>query len=114
MNDEEVWGGENQAHGYATRVVAKEHEKHEHEHGRLGQEVLERHNEKYVAGIVATVLWRGYCSVYDGAQYNRGSLHSRSLVFIFLHLAMALVPVFHFCVHKVKITRRCRRLATPT
>ena len=108
-NDEEVWSGVNQTHGYATlvverklkkRLVRAQRDQHEHEHGRHGHDVIERHNEENVVGLDATVLrgeaWAGYDggrferreqdikrndrSVCDDAQYNSGSFHGRSLL----------------------------------
>ena len=55
----------NQAHGYATPVVARklkirrvraERDRHEHEHGRHGHEIYERDKEENVVGIGTTTL----------------------------------------------------------
>ena len=59
-NDEEVWSGANQTHGYTTTVVARplgkgsiraQRDRHDHEHGRHGHDILERHNGENPVGI---------------------------------------------------------------
>ena len=80
-DDGEIWSEANRAHGYATRVLVRELEKglagakcdrHKHEHGRHGDEVLERHSEEDVCGIDATVLWRETWAGYDGGRFEKG------------------------------------------
>ena len=101
-------------HGYATCVVAREHED-----GRHGHEVLERHNEESVLGIAATVLRREAWDGYEGGRFERRKTSSATLAayatmhntrvdpstadhswwtFLHVNLVMVLVAVFHLCV----------------
>ena len=79
---EEVRSGANQSLGQATHLVARELQKllvraqsdrHQHEHGRRGHEVLERHNEGNVVGISDAVLWKKFCGGFDGGRVESGA-----------------------------------------
>ena len=107
-NDEQVWSGANRTDGYAKFVVARELEKrlvraqrdrHEHEHGRHGHEVPERHNWRTVLAVMLLCFRCRDLDGYDGgrierqgqtsnastayatmAPYDRGSFNGKSLL----------------------------------
>ena len=57
---------------------------------------------------------RNDCSVFDDAQYNTSTAYHCCWIFLHVNPVMVFVAVFSMCVHKTKITRRCKRLETPT